>query len=59
MLIIGNKFYCYNIGDTRIYSIKKNKLTHEIKQYSYDHNYKNFLIANEASEEEIKASEPR
>ncbi|XQP55274.1 MAG: PP2C family protein-serine/threonine phosphatase [Mycoplasmoidaceae bacterium] len=59
LLIIGKKFYCYNIGDTRVYSIKKHKLTHEIKQYSYDHNYKNFLIANDATEEEIKASEPR
>lgn len=59
LIICGNKFYCYNIGDTRIYLIRKDKLTHEIKQYSYDHNYKNFLIANEASQEEINANESK
>lgn len=59
LLIVGNKFYCYNIGDTRIYFIRKNKLTHEIKQYSYDHNYKNYLIANEASKETIDANEAK
>lgn len=59
LLVIGNKFYCYNIGDTRIYFIRRNKLTHEIKQYSYDHNYKNYLIASEASKETIDANEAK
>lgn len=40
MLIICNKhYYCFNIGDTRVYKISEN----EVKQISYDHIYKNYL----------------
>lgn len=56
LIIIGDKFYSYNIGDTRVYAIRKHKTTHEIKQYSYDHNYKNFLIMNDADEQTIEAN---
>lgn len=59
LLVIGKKFYSYNIGDTRIYSIRKNKLTHEVKKYSYDHNYKNFLIANDEPNEVIEAAKAK
>lgn len=59
LMIIDKKFYVYNIGDTRVYAIRKNKLTHEVKKYSYDHNYKNFLIQNEASQETIDANKAK
>lgn len=56
LFIIDKKFYVYNIGDTRVYAITKGKTTHNIKQYSYDHNYKNFLIRKNATEEVIEAN---
>ncbi len=55
LIVIGKKFYTYNIGDTRIYAIRKHKATHEVKKYSYDHNYKNYLLSHNAPEEKIMA----
>ncbi|MBQ0045549.1 MAG: serine/threonine-protein phosphatase [Mycoplasma sp.] len=59
LIIIDKKFYVYNIGDTRVYAFRKHDLTHEVKQYSYDHNYKNFLIANDATPEQLEANKSK
>lgn len=59
LLVVGDHFYCYNIGDTRIYLLSTEDTTHTVKQYTYDHNYKNYLIANEASNEELLANEAK
>ncbi|MCQ2957010.1 MAG: hypothetical protein MJ233_04185 [Mycoplasmoidaceae bacterium] len=59
LLVIGDKFYSFNIGDTRVYAFIKHKTTHEIKQYSFDHNYKNYLILEEASEEVLQANKSK
>ncbi len=59
LLVIGKKFYSYNIGDTRVFMIKPNDEKKEIKQYSYDHNYKNYLISEEVSEEAFMAAKPK
>ena len=59
LLIIGKKFYTYNIGDTRIYLFSTDCPELTMKLYSYDHNYKNYLISNEAAPEVIKAAEPK
>lgn len=59
LIIIDNKFYVYNIGDTRVYAFRKHGLTHEVKQYSYDHNYKNFLIRNDASSKVLEANKAK
>lgn len=55
LIIANNKFYSFNIGDTRIYKMDKQGIV----QISYDHNFKNYLIASEASPENIKANEKR
>lgn len=59
LLVIGNKFYSYNIGDTRVYMLKPEDEKKEIKQYSYDHNYKNYLLAEEVSKEAFEAAKPK
>lgn len=56
LLIVGKKFYAYNIGDTRIYALLTDVAELTIKQFSYDHNYKNYLIASDASEEVLNAN---
>ncbi|XQP55568.1 MAG: PP2C family protein-serine/threonine phosphatase [Mycoplasmoidaceae bacterium] len=59
LMVIGDKFYCYNIGDTRIYGFQQHDLTHTVKQYTYDHNYYNYLVAQEASKDVINANEAK
>lgn len=59
LIVIDKKFYCYNIGDTRIYKILKHKRTHEVKQCSYDHNYKNYLMSKNVSDEELELNRGR
>lgn len=59
LLIIGDKFYSFNIGDTRVYAFIKHKTTHEVKQYSFDHNYYNYLLLEEASQETIQANQSK
>ncbi|MCQ3907975.1 MAG: hypothetical protein MJ219_04715 [Mycoplasmoidaceae bacterium] len=56
LLIVGKKFYTYNIGDTRIYALLTDIAELSIKQYSYDHNYKNYLIASDASDDVLNAN---
>mgnify|MGYP003293236331 CR=1 FL=1 len=56
LLIVGKKFYTYNIGDTRIYAFIEDCPELTLKQFSYDHNYKNYLIASEASDEVLNAA---
>lgn len=51
LIISGNKFYSFNIGDTRIYRINEN----EVKQISYDHIYKNYLISKGTSKSNLEA----
>lgn len=53
LIITGNKYYCFNIGDTRAYKIQKNL----VKQVSYDHNYMNFLLLHGADEKTLRANE--
>ena len=55
LIVIDDKFYTFNIGDTRIYKINKQ----EIKQYSYDHNYKNYLISKGVSNKALEAQRNR
>ena len=55
LLITRDKFYAFNIGDTRIYAINKEA----IKQYSYDHNYLNYLISKGKTKKEIEEAKKR
>lgn len=51
LLIICNKhYYCFNIGDTRVYKISKDN----VKQISYDHIYKNYLKDKDVKVDERK-----
>lgn len=59
LIVIGKQFFTYNIGDTRIYAIRKFATSNEIKKYTYDHNYKNFLISRDASQEAILAAKEK
>lgn len=53
LIITGNKYYCFNIGDTRAYKIQ----SQTVKQISYDHNFMNFLLLHGADEKTLKANE--
>ena len=46
LIIKNNYFYVFNIGDTRIYKVSQNN---QINQLTIDHNFKNYLIQQNAS----------
>lgn len=53
LVIAKRKFYCFNVGDTRVYKISNN----DVLQVSYDHIYKNYLISLNADKETMKKYE--
>jgi len=56
MVVISNRdLYTINIGDTRIYRIDAKN----VKQLSFDHNYKNYLIRKETPAELIEKEEAK
>lgn len=59
LFIVDKKFYSFNIGDTRVYALTNLKDKVSIKKYSYDHNYKNYLISKGAAKGTIEAAKPK
>lgn len=56
LIIKNNYFYIFNIGDTRIYKISKNN---KIYQLTYDHNFKNYLLKQNVTNEILEINKSR